>query len=132
MLVFHGILLGCTRPGKRLHNELENHHAVFMGKLAANFDWAMASMVHQRMDLPYGVTLRMQVCTPRKMEIYLRNMKGIALEGVRLTLETWIFTVKNCEFRKMVVNRINLMGCIQSSQFSRLQLQRKLQRDACK
>jgi len=33
---------GNTRPGKRLHNELENHHAI-NGKIH-DFDWAMASM----------------------------------------------------------------------------------------
>ena len=26
------IFMMATRPGKRLHNELENHHAIFMGK----------------------------------------------------------------------------------------------------
>ena len=31
-----------TRPGKRLHNELENHHAIH-GKIHY-FDWAMASI----------------------------------------------------------------------------------------
>ena len=30
---FMGFFMGFTRPGKLLHNELENHHATFMGKL---------------------------------------------------------------------------------------------------
>ena len=30
---FMGFFMGFTRPGKLLHNELENHHAIFMGKL---------------------------------------------------------------------------------------------------